>query len=167
MANYSDEDSAEATLRETEARLADAEEALAESESKRAEMEREIKMENVLAPLSGQQKEVMAAILANVDTDKLDEGYKTFMGRVIRETEEGSEKEGKVLAEGESEEDKDDDKKDKKSKKKDSDKECEDEDEKVEEGVVVTGDTEEVLNEGIDPEKVARLNHLRKLAGIN
>jgi hypothetical protein len=45
----------------------------------------------------------MEAILKNVSTDQLEEGYKTFIGRVLREADENgvsSEKEGSVLAEG-------------------------------------------------------------------
>lgn len=170
MAGYSDEESAEATLRETESRLVDTESALEESESARAELERLMKMDEILSPLSGRQKEVMEAILNNVPTERLDEGYKTFIGRVIRETDESSEKESKVLAEGESEDDNKDDDKDSKSKKKNKkdkkDKdEDDDDDEEIKEGVVVTGDNE-LLDESADPEKAARLAHLRKLAGI-
>jgi len=164
MTNYADEDSAENTLRETNERLRDVEEALAESESKRQEVERTVTMEEVLSPLAGRQREVMEAILRNVDTEHLEEGYKTFIGRVIRETDD-SEKEGSVLAEGKDEEcdeDDDDDGKSKKSKKFKKDKK----DEKIEEGVVVTGDTEKMIMEEVDGASVASLNHLRKLAGI-
>lgn len=167
--SYSDDESVEASLRETETRLSDTEAALEESEAARAELEREAKMDEILTPLSGRQKEVMEAILKNVDTERLDEGYKTFIGRVIRETDETSEKESKVLAGGESEDDKDDDKDDKKSKKKDKkddDDSDDDDDEKdIKEGVVVTGDNEQ-LDENADPEMAARTARLRKLAGI-
>ncbi len=50
----------------------------------------------------------MEAILKNVDTESLEEGYNTFIGRVLREsaenTDEESEKEDSVLAEGDSDE---------------------------------------------------------------
>lgn len=99
-ANYSDEDSAKISLRETEKRLEQTMKLLGESETKVARMERVKKMNSILSPLSGRQREVMEAILKNVDTDNLDEGYKTFIGRVLRETEENtSEKETAVLAE--------------------------------------------------------------------
>lgn len=165
---YADEESAELSLREAQERLGDAEEALAESERKRAELERQIKMEEVLAPLSGRSKDIMEAILAKVDTAQLDEAYKVFIGRVLKEAD--SEKEGKVLAEG-ADEDNDDDKKDddkKKSKKKDDDKDSDDDDDKkdVKEGVTKTGDTEEVITESEDPEAVARMARLKRLAGI-
>ena len=167
-ANFADEESAENSLRETTERLHDAEEALAESEAKRLEIERTIAMEEVLSPLEGRQREVMEAILRNVDTEHLEEGYKTFIGRVIRETDD-SEKEGSVLAESKDNDEKDDDeeddkdsKKSKKSKKDDKDEK----DEKVEEGVIVTGDKEEMIVEDDDPSAKANLDYLRKLAGI-
>lgn len=167
--NYADEESAEISLRETAERLRDVEEALAESETKRQEIERTIQMETVLSPLAGRQREVMEAILRNVDTEHLEEGYKTFIGRVIRETDD-SEKEGSVLAESKDEDDDDDDEDDKNSKKKKS-KGCEDEDddekeEKIKEGRKVTGDTEEMVLETANPANAAQLAYLRKLAGI-
>lgn len=146
--SYSDEESAEASLRETEERLSDAEQALEESERKRTDLERTIKMEQILEPLSGRQKDVMEAILRNVDTDNLEEGYKTFIGRVLRESTEeetaDSEKEEKVLAEGEKKEE-----------------------DKITEGVEVTGDGEEtVIEESADEAAATRLAYLQKLAGI-
>lgn len=97
---FADEDDAEATLAETKRRLADAEEALEEAETKRASIERKVKMDEVLSPLSGRTRDVMEAILKTVETESLEEGYKTFIGRVVKETKEDSTKEGKVLAEG-------------------------------------------------------------------
>ena len=103
--HYSGDNSIEATLAETEYRLEDALVALEESEKRTAKLERTMKMEKVLAPLSGRTREVMEAILKNVDTALLEDAYKTYVGRVLKETteEETSEKEGKVLAEGKQE----------------------------------------------------------------
>ena len=164
MLNFVDEEAAQNTLRETTERLRDAEEALAESEARRAEVERTVTMEEVLSPLAGRQREVMEAILRNVDTEHLEEGYKTFIGRVIRETDD-SEKEGSVLAENCDDKDDKDDKKSKKSKKSDDDKD--DKKEKVDEGVVVTGDKDEVIIETADPALAAHLERMRSIAGIN
>ena len=143
----SDEDTG-VTLRETQERLSDTEKALADSEQKRAELERSVKMEEVLSPLTGRQRDIMEAILRKVDTDNLEEGYKTFIGRVVRESVEEtddatSEKEDKVLAESEE---------------KDSDE--------LTEGVAVSGDGETVVNEGADPDKAASIAHWQRLAGI-
>jgi len=165
MLNFVDEEAAQNTLREITERLHDTEEALAESESRRSEIERTVKMEDVLSPLGGRQREVMEAILRNVDTEHLEEGYKTFIGRVIRETDD-SEKEGSVLAENCDDDNDMDDKKSKKSKKK-SDKDDDDKDEKTNEGVVVTGDKNEVIMEDVDPVLADHLARIRQIAGIN
>ncbi len=148
---YADDESAEASLRETQERLADVETQLEESERSRADLEREKKMAEVLEPLAGRQKDIMEAILRKVDTENLEEGYKTFIGRVLRETSEDdaaeSEKEDKVLAEGEENGD----------------------DEALIEGEAVTGDSEEtIIEEGAtDTEEAARRReYLQKLAGI-
>jgi len=165
MSGYADEDNAESTLREMSERLADMESALEETERARAELERSIKLEKVLAPLSGRAKDVMEAILRSVDTEMLEEGYKTFIGRVIRET---SEKEGKVLAESAEEKDEDDeDEDDEKKSDKKSDKKDDKKDEKLEEGVVITGDKEGLITEGTDDAAAKqRRDYLRRLAGI-
>jgi len=156
QANFADEESLEGSLRETEKRLEDSTEALEEAERKVASMERDQKLEEVLTPLSGQQKEVMDAILKNVDTENLEEGYKTFIGRVLKETEEDeSEKEDTVLAESASEEE---------------------EKELLENAELVTGDdaekvaeNEEQLSESEDEDgglSEDEKSRLRRLAGI-
>lgn len=103
-----DDASTQARLDETEQRLADAVEALEKSERTIARMEREKKLEETLKPLNGRTREVMEAILKNVDTSMIEEAYTTYISRVLRETtneqvndkEKTSEKEVKVLAEG-------------------------------------------------------------------
>jgi len=168
--NYSDDDNAEVTLREASERLVDMEAALEESERARAELERSIKMDKVLAPLSGRAKDVMEAILRSVDTNMLEEGYKTFIGRVIRET---SEKEGKVLAESAEEKDEDDEDEDEDDESKDEDKESKKDkkskkEDKIEEGVIVTGDKKGLITEGKDDSAMKQqLDYFRKMAGIN
>jgi len=156
VAEYSDEESAETSLRETEERLTDTQEQLEEAERKLSSMEREQKLSEVLAPLTGKSREVMEAILKNVDTKQLEEGYKTFIGRVLRETSgddetaisEKEEKEDKVLAEGEKEETP--------------------EKKTVTETVLKTGDTEETLTENAPEDEAAlqRKYRMQKLAGI-
>lgn len=104
--HYAGDDTIEAKLTETEQRLDDALTSLEDAEKKAAKLERKIKLESVLAPLSGKTREVMEAILKNVDTLMLEDAYKTYVGRVLKETtateETTSEKEDKVLAEGKS-----------------------------------------------------------------
>lgn len=105
---YAPEDSSEAKLVEAEQRLEDTTAALEEAEKKAAKLERSIKLEKVLSPLSGKTREVMEAILKNVDTPMLEDAYNTYVGRVLKESatpvtesKKTSEKETKVLAEGE------------------------------------------------------------------
>lgn len=146
---FADTNSAEATLRETQKRLEDAEAALIESERKLYEHERSQKLSTVLSPLQGRSRDVMEAILSNVETDALEEAYSTFIGRVVRETEEKtSEKEEPVLAEGDSKKTSKDDKK-----------------VPVKEQVVITGD-KETITESDDTSSKSKLDELRKLAGI-
>jgi len=112
--HFADEDSAEGKLNEMEQRLTDALTELEVATKKATRLERDKKMEEVTKPLTGRTKEVMEAILKNVDTPMLEDAYKTYIGRVLKEsttTEDKkdvktSEKETKVLAEGEKKEEK-------------------------------------------------------------
>lgn len=102
---YVADGSTEAKLSETAERLEDAMSALEEAEKKAAKLERSIKLEKVLAPLSGKNREVMEAVLRSVDTPLLENAYNTYIGRVLKETSvveavKASEKETPVLAEG-------------------------------------------------------------------
>lgn len=100
---YVADNSAESKLNEAEQRLDDALTALENAEKKAAKLERSIKLESVLKPLDGRSREVMEAILKNVETPMLEEAYKTYVGRVLKESTadvKTSEKEDKVLAEG-------------------------------------------------------------------
>lgn len=150
--HYAGRDTTEGLLRETEQRLDDALTALEKIEEEKNKLLREKKMGDVLAPLSGRQKEVMEAILQGVDTGMLEEAYKTYLPRILKETvvQESkaptSEKEDKVLAEG-----------DKKV---------------VPQGVVKTGDNEE-LKEAQEKDTTSSTvitegerAKLRKLAGL-
>ena len=154
-ANFADDESLEGTLRETEERLVDTQRALEDSERKLARMERNKKLDEVLSPLDGRARDVMEAILRNVATDQLDEGYKTFIGRVLRESaEDASEKEDKVLAENASKE------------------EGKKEELTEDDGKVVSGDNEELLKEEAQATaEAARLSEdarlrLQRLAGV-
>ncbi len=153
---FVDADDTEASVAELSKRLEETVSALEESEKKVATMERNEKIKQVLSPLKNRSRDIMEAILKNVDTDQLDSAYKTFIGRVLRESDgaTGSEKEGSVLAEGAS-------KKSEKTKK------------QIDESVVRTGDTE-VVTEGdtkpetktVNPALEAELARIRKVAGI-
>ena len=82
---YVDEDSIQTKLAITEAKLEDAEHQLATLEQQKELMIRESKMDQVLANLSGKKREHMAMVLRNVETERLEESYKYFIGRVLKE----------------------------------------------------------------------------------
>lgn len=62
-----------------------------------AESKRQTKIKELLAPLAGENRKVMEAILVNTPMVKLDETFKTSLSRVLKTH---SEKEQRVLAEG-------------------------------------------------------------------
>jgi len=147
--NYVAEGSTEKQLQESQTRLADANSALKAAEAKAAKLERKMAMESVLSPLTGRSREVMEAILKNVDTPLLEQAYTTYIGRVVREssTDSTSEKEKSVLAEG---------------KKVD----------KTPRGVIKTGDDVDRLNESVVVERQQQsgntdmINRMRALGGL-
>lgn len=86
--NYVDEDSVQSKLVVAESKLADAERALQALEDERNKMIREAKMEQILSPLTGKKREQMAMVLKGVDTARLEESYKFFIGRILKEDAE-------------------------------------------------------------------------------
>lgn len=97
--SYVDEDAVQSKLTVAEAKLADAEKALAEREEKLNKMVREAKMESVLSPLTGKKREQMAMVLRNIETSRLEESYKFFIGRIMKEDAEPAAKPA-VVTEG-------------------------------------------------------------------
>jgi hypothetical protein len=93
-----DEDSVTAQLRIAEAKLSDAAKALNESEEQRNQMVREAKLEKLLAPLGGKKREQMEMVLKNIETGRLEESYKFFIGRILKEEVEAPA--AKTLTEG-------------------------------------------------------------------
>ncbi|MDV7402160.1 hypothetical protein RZS08_62635, partial [Arthrospira platensis SPKY1] len=63
---YVEDNSAEAQLTEAKQQLEDTSKALEQAEKRAAQLERSIKLESVLKPLSGRSREVMEAILKSV-----------------------------------------------------------------------------------------------------
>jgi len=84
-AHYVDEDAVQSQLIVAESKLEDAEKQLAKLEEERNKMVREAKMEAVLSPLTGKKREQMSMVLKNVDTARLEESYKFFIGRILKE----------------------------------------------------------------------------------
>lgn len=154
VSGYAADDTVHADFRKLQGHASTLAQALDESTNKLRSLERSIKLEGILKPLMGKQREVMEAILKNVDTPQLEEAYKTFIGRVIRESDEsGSEKESSVLAEGV-------------SKKTVAKKQVKTLAEKVSTTVLATGDSEDIINEGENDGMKQRLVEIRRLAGL-
>jgi hypothetical protein len=83
--SHINEDSASAKLEAATAKLEDASQAIARLEAENAKIIRESKLEKILSPLSGKKREQMAFVLANVETQRLEEAYNHFIGRVLKE----------------------------------------------------------------------------------
>lgn len=129
----------EQKLAESEIALAAAKATLVESENKFNAVARGRKLEELLSPLAGKQRDVMETILKSVPTEKLEEGYNMFLGRVLKESKQPAQ-EDKVLAESV----------------------------KPTDTVVKTGDapTEPtMIQESVVPQKNPEIENLRRLAG--
>ena len=85
FAQVSDEESVQSKLVVAEAKLADVEQQLDKLEEEKTRMVREAKMEQILSPLTGKKREQMAMVLRPVETSKLEESYKFFIGRILKE----------------------------------------------------------------------------------
>lgn len=83
--SYVDEDAIQSKLVVAEAKLADAEKVLAEREVELGKMVRKSKMDKVLTPLTGKKREQMEMVLRNVETNRLEESYNFFIGRILKE----------------------------------------------------------------------------------
>jgi hypothetical protein len=86
--SYVDEDAVQSKLTVAEAKQAELEKQLAEREETLNKMVREAKMESVLSPLTGKKREQMAMVLRNIETGRLEESYKFFIGRILKEGDE-------------------------------------------------------------------------------
>lgn len=80
-----DEDTASGKLKIAESKLADAEKALAQAEEQRNRMVRESKLDKLLSSLTGKKREQMEMVLKSIETDRLEESYKFFIGRILKE----------------------------------------------------------------------------------
>lgn len=80
-----DEESVQKQLKIAEQQIADLRNALTTSEEQRTKIVREAKLEKLLANLTGKKREQMEMVLKNVDTDRLEESYKFFIGRILKE----------------------------------------------------------------------------------
>lgn len=150
VSKHHDGDQINESFNNLKSKLSEALQENATLRSKFAAAERKSKITKLLAPLSGEHRKIMEAVLAPVPTEKLDESYKSFLSRVLKPSEKESKAE--VLAET----------------KTDKSTSSVQEQTVVTEGVEVTGDSASVpatvsANKGVDEEY---LNHIRRVAGI-
>lgn len=137
--SYVDEDAVQSKLTVAESKLADAEKALAAREEELNKMIREAKMEQVLSPLTGKKREQMAMVLRSIETSRLEESYKFFIGRILKEGDEPAVKpavvnEGAPIVEAKT--------------------------------TVVTGEPEAIVESQVTKTSPDALANLRRLAGI-
>lgn len=76
----------EQDLAEAKDKLSDAESRIEKMEAERLAEARSAKLDELLSPLSGTAREQMKIILSNVATAKLDEAFKVYIGKVLKET---------------------------------------------------------------------------------
>lgn len=134
----------EQELAEAKDKLQDATRKIYEMEQERLNEARNTKMDELLSPLSGNAREQMKIILSNVATEKLDEAYKVYIGRVLKESVVQPQTTQSVVAESKTEE-------------------------PAKETKLVTGNDEEPqLNEDVKPsdQTVALRARMQKLAGL-
>lgn len=96
------DDSAEKKVATLEDQLADAQETIATMESAQRKADRARKLDELLAPLTGTKHEHMKLLLSSVSTDKLEEAFNRYIGRVLKEevsTETKTTEEAKVITE--------------------------------------------------------------------
>lgn len=137
--SFVDEASLQSKLSITEDKLTDAQARIAEMETKQAKIVRESKMEKILSALTGSKREQMTFILQNVETSKLEEAYKMFIGRVLKEEAAPVVAVSEVIAE---------------------------EVKSVEDTVLVTGDIKEVAPVVVGTQHSAELTKALRLAGV-
>jgi hypothetical protein len=76
----------ERELAEAKDALADASKLIDKMKRERMAEERTTKMDELLSPLSGNAHAQMKIILSNIATEKLDEAYKVYLSRVLKES---------------------------------------------------------------------------------
>jgi hypothetical protein len=80
-----DEKALEGQVARLEDQIASLKESLSKAEQDRVDALRESKMDQILSPLSGVKREQMTILLSNVATEKLEESYKIYIGKVLKE----------------------------------------------------------------------------------
>lgn len=99
--NFGGDEFGASRIRDLETKLNAASDELVVTKNKLVESERNLKLTDLLKPLTGSQREAMSAILKNVETDRLDEAYKRYIGKIIKNSSDKrvSGNEGTVITE--------------------------------------------------------------------
>lgn len=96
--SYVNKTDVEVKLAEAEQKQQEVSKQLAESQKTIDGLKRDRKMDELLSALSGKQRSMMETVLKSVPTNQLDEGYKMFLGRILKESQQPAQ-EDVVLAE--------------------------------------------------------------------
>ena len=80
-----DEAALEGKIARLEDVVASLRESLSDEQNKNEKIVREAKMEKVLGSLSGVKRDQMSILLSSVPTEKLEESYTTYIGKVLKE----------------------------------------------------------------------------------
>jgi hypothetical protein len=91
-----DDDSVYARVDVLESKLADAETQIGKLEVEKNKMVRESKLEEVLSSLEGAKREQMSIILTGVATERLQETFNKFIGKILKEETKAPEVKAKV-----------------------------------------------------------------------
>lgn len=83
--NFVDSESVQAKLNAAQGKLAESKAEIKRLKEAQSAALRESKLSQVLQPLTGVAREQMSLILKSVETDKLEESYKRYIGRVLAE----------------------------------------------------------------------------------
>jgi hypothetical protein len=78
-------DSLESKVAELQDQLDDAKKLVNEMETEKRKLDRSRKLDELLGPLQGSKKEHMRILLSNIPTEKLQETFNRFIGRVLKE----------------------------------------------------------------------------------
>ena len=85
ITGFVDESSIQAQLHESRKQSEVLSKRLQSTSVANKQLERKVQLETILRPLGGDQRDVMETLLRNVPTEKLEEGYKTYIGRVVKQ----------------------------------------------------------------------------------
>lgn len=144
--NFVDATKTETELHEAKCKLDTLNKKYKNIKKEKEDLYRKVKLKEVLSPLSGRQKDIMESILMSYETSRLEEAYKMFINKVLKESVDTDTKKDTVLSESA-------------APKKDYDFET----------VIITGDTQpSTIVESVDDDKLSNsiAYDFMRLAGL-